>query len=106
MLMTMRATVLLLVLPVGAIVLEILLSRTQSRWPGLLLPALTFLYSVLAVLSYAVYDGMGLWKIFAGLLGTFLLCNIPTLILIAVYAACREKRRRRVRLEKMEIQDL
>ena len=33
----------LLAVLVGAILLQIFLSRRKSRWPGLVLPALTFL---------------------------------------------------------------
>ncbi|MDR2940815.1 MAG: hypothetical protein LBV08_10950, partial [Clostridiales bacterium] len=36
----------------------------------------------------------------------FLLFNIPTIILAAIYFACRGKHRRRKSLEKMNIQDL
>ena len=36
----------------------------------------------------------------------WLLANIPTLILLAIYFACRGKQRRNKRLDKMSIQDL
>ncbi|MCL1982005.1 MAG: hypothetical protein FWG53_02780 [Clostridiales bacterium] len=37
---------------------------------------------------------------------TFLIYNIPTAILLAIYFACREKQRRRKALAKMQVQDL
>ena len=38
---------------VGTILLQIFLSRRKSRWPGLILPGLTFLYSLLSIFSMA-----------------------------------------------------
>ena len=46
----------LLALAVGGVLLQIFLSKREARWPGLLLPGLTVLYSVLMVCSVAVYD--------------------------------------------------
>lgn len=40
------------------------------------------------------------------LLGTLVLGNIPTVVLLAIYVACREKQRKRSELDKMEIDDL
>ena len=36
----------------------------------------------------------------------FFLCNIPTIVLIGIYFACREKLRSKAALDKMTIQDL
>jgi len=36
----------------------------------------------------------------------FLLYNIPTVVLLAIYYACRENLKRKKELEKMNIQDL
>ena len=44
-----------LVLLAGGVLLQIFLSRRRSRWLGLVLPGLTFLYPILMVLSVAVY---------------------------------------------------
>lgn len=43
--------VILLALLVGGIFLQIYLSRRESRWPGLVLPMLTFLCSLVNVLN-------------------------------------------------------
>lgn len=103
-----RTTIFLLVFVVGGIALQIFLSRRESKWPGLVLPGLvlpglTFLYSLLMLLSVAVYDGGFPWgPILASLVGG----NIPTVILLAIYFACREKFRKRSEMEKMNIDDL
>ena len=96
----------LLAVLVGAILLQIFLSRRKSRWPGLVLPALTFLYSLLSIFSMAVLPGATALSIASTLVMTLLLSNIPTLILLAIYFACREKQKRNRQLDKMNIQDL
>lgn len=96
----------LTVLLVGGILLQIFLSKRTSRWPGLILPAITFLYALLMLLSVAVYAGMTAVDILVLMGSIFLLGNIPTAVLLGIYFACREGRRRRAQLDKMSIQDL
>ena len=93
----------LLVFVVGGVLLQIFLSRREARWPGLILPLLTFLYSLVMVCSVAVYEGGIPW---GAVLASLILGNIPTLILLAIYAACREKHRRRSEMDRMNIADL
>lgn len=100
------ALFLVLVLLVGGIFLQIFLSKKNSKWFGLILPAITFLYSLLTVLGLAVYDGMNGREIFILIASTFLLSNIPTIVLLGIYFGCREKMKLRAELEKMSIQDL
>ena len=97
---------LVLVLVVGGILLQIFLSRRESRWPGLILPAITLLYSLLMCLSLVAYVGITTGEIVMLLAKTFLMGNLPTLVLLGIYFACREKRKRRAQLDKMNIQDL
>jgi hypothetical protein len=42
----------------------------------------------------------------ASALPVFLMSNIPTLLFLAIYFACREKRKLRKELDKMNVQDL
>lgn len=100
----MTNILLVLVFGVGAILLQIFLSRRQSRWPGLILPALTLLYSLVMVLNVANTGDLASALLAMGV--TFLLGNLPTLILLVIYAACREKYRKKKQMEKMDIQDL
>lgn len=90
----------------GVIVLQIFLSKRESKWPGLVLPILAFLFG----LSYPLYmvappEGITAGFIFQMILG-WLSGNIPTIIFLAIYEGCREKQRRNKQLEKMNIQDL
>jgi len=43
----------------GAVFLQIYLSKRESKWPGLILPAITFAISLLAIMGMAVYTHTG-----------------------------------------------
>ena len=84
----------------AAVVLgQIQLSKQKSPWPGVGLPLLVFLAVCL-----------GLWTTYAQrpgpppdwtfLLGSLLLWNIPTYILLAIYWGSREKFRQEKELEE------
>ena len=94
----------LLVVVVGGILLQIFLSKRESKWPGLVLPAISFLWSLLYLFNL-MDTGSVVQNILTALL-TVLLSNIPTLVLLAIYWAVREKRRKRSELDKMNIDDL
>ena len=93
-----------LMLLVGGVVLQIFLSRRKSRWPGLVLPLLTFCWALLLVLN--IRDTGSVSQNVLAVLVTLLAGNIPTLILLAVYWAVREKRRVRDQIDKMKIDEL
>ena len=98
-----------LLLLAGVILLQIFLSRRASRWPGLLLPGVTFFYSLVMLLSVAVYNGMGdngMEGAVAALLSVLVLGNIPTVMLLIIYALCRGRERTQRELNKMNSQDL
>lgn len=95
--------VVMLVFVVGGILLEIFLARRKSKWPGLVLPVLTFLYALAMALNITPVGDRFPW---AALLGTLVLGNIPTVILLAIYFACREKQGRDKEQDKMRIEDL
>ncbi|MEG0597226.1 MAG: hypothetical protein RR502_04180 [Oscillospiraceae bacterium] len=91
---------------IGIIFLQIFLSKKENRLLGLILPIITFLCSLLALLNAAAFPSMTAWEVFGVLAATFILSNIPTLILLAIYCACKGKSKRKKQLEKMNIQDL
>ena len=94
----------LLVFLIGGVFLQIFLSKRESRWPGLVLPLLTFLWSLLGPLN-----GMDTGSVSRNVLlvlVTLLAGNIPTLVLLAIYWAVREKRRVRDQIDKMKIDEL
>lgn len=93
-----------LVLIVGGIFLQIFLSKRESRWPGLVLPLLVFLQSLLLPLN--VMDTGSVSRNVLTVLVTLLAGNIPTLVLLAIYWAVREKRRVKDQIDKMKIDEL
>lgn len=119
--------------PIGIIFLQIFLSKRENKWLGLMLPLLSFALSLIVISGLFLYsatktvtiesiaeDGRVIKEtveqptiqepVTQTTLGTvaipFVLLNIPTAILIAIYIACREKRKRNLALDKMKIQDL
>ena len=102
--MLVISLIVLLVFVVGGVLLQIFLSRRESRWPGLILPLLTFLSSLLLVLN--IVDTGSVSRNILLVLVTLLAGNIPTLILLAIYWAARKKYRVREQMEKMGKQDI
>ena len=94
----------LLVFVVGGILLQIFLSKRESRWPGLVLPGITFLVSLVAVLNVVRMGSAA--EVIATLLMVVITFNIPTLILLAIYFACRSGRKKKAEIDKMNISDL
>ena len=133
-LVTLLNTLIIAAVFVGIIALEVWLSRRRSRWPGLILPAVTLVLSLLMVLGFAAFSRGGATAEMqvidqetgeivyqeqtvetepdwtpgdAAQLGVVLLVgNIPTFVLLGTYYIGREKLRREKMLEKMNIQDL
>ena len=101
---TSFAIIILLALLAGTILLQMFLSKRESKWPGLVLPAITFLYSVLMVLNVTAMETTR--AVIAAVRSVFIMGNIPTLILLAIYAACRGKRKKLSEVDKMNINDL
>ena len=68
-----------------------------------MLPLLTFLNSLVMVCSVTAYEGGIPW---GPILASLISGNIPTVVLLVIYFACREKFRRRSELDKTRIEDL
>ena len=58
-LVTLLNTLIIAAVFVGIIALEVWLSRRRSRWPGLILPAVTLVLSLLMVLGFAAFSRSG-----------------------------------------------
>ena len=91
---------------VGMLALQAALARMESRWPGLVLPLITFLRSVFTPIGMVGSAGGPTAGFVLQVLLMWLLSNIPTAVLLAIYFACRTRQRRKKQLEKMNIQDL
>jgi len=105
--MRITTTLILAVLVIAGIVcLQIFLSKRESRWPGLVLPVLAFLFGLLYPLNMIAPDEGITVSFIIQMLIVWLIGNIPTIILLAIYYGCRGKQRRNKQLDKMNIQDL
>ena len=93
-----------LVMMGGAIWLQIFLSKKANKWFGLILPIITFAFSLIFVIN--IRDTGSAWQNTITIAATLLLTNIPTAILLVIYFACREKLKRKSQIDKMSIQDL
>lgn len=99
-------TLIVLFFIAGAILLQIYLSKSAIKWPGLVLPIIAFFFSLLYPLNMvAPSEGMTAGLIVQMII-VWLLGNIPTIIFLAIYFGCREKQRRNRQIDKMNIQDL
>lgn len=88
----------------GIVFLQIFLSKRESKWPGLILPIISFIVALLfPLLNYMPSKDA---NYVVDMIVIFLLANIPTVILLGIYLGCRGKQQRKKQLEKMNIQDL
>lgn len=86
--------------------LEVYLSRRKAWWPGVVLPGLWLAYTLLATIAAALDAAPLTAGLVAELLCALLTSNIPTLVLLGLYALCRSRQRRQRQLERMQAQDL
>ena len=98
-------TIIILVLILGSFVLQFFLSKCEGKWPGRILPIISFLLSFIYPLNFVALEGISP-ELIIQLLLIMVLANIPTYIYLAIYFVCREKIRRRQQMDRMNIQDL
>ena len=120
---------------VGIVALQVFLSRRKAWWPGLVMPVLSFLMSLLIVVGTfvfltlsstvsgtqvvdeqtgaVVYQAQQVQQAHDWTVGDtaqmgvlLLVSNIPTIVLLATYFLCRRSQKHKKQLDKMNIQDL
>lgn len=121
---------------VGAIFLQIFLSKKENKWTGLILPLITLCIAILVVSGLVAFTfgpqtsetqtinekgeiiskisestpkeiSESTSSIVISMIFIFILYNIPTVILLAIYASCREKiKKKNIEIERMNIIDL
>ena len=93
----------------GALVvyLQIYFSKMKNKWVGLILPGLSLIISIIMVLNIAEPSAnISTAQRIAMVLSAFITSNIPTIILLAIYAVVRQKLKRQSEIDKMNIKDL
>lgn len=132
MIKTVIFIIVLLLLLAGSIWLQIFLSKMKNKWLGLIIPLICFMFSLLIIFSLSMYTNTqitsatktingvvvadkgftpqsekpSMVSMLAAVIPLFLILNIPTLVFIVIYYACREKFKLRNELDKMNVQDL
>lgn len=101
-----KTLILLILLLGGTILLQIYLSKRESKWPGLVLPIIAFIFALLYPLNMIAPPECASAGFIFQMILVWLLANIPTIILLTLYLSCRGKQRRKRQLDKMNIQDL
>ena len=92
-------TFLILTVPLIA---QILICKNVKGRVGLILPALTFVISIIYVVNVDA-NGSDWWKL---AISTFLAVNIPTIIFYLIYRYYDKKEKQKDELDKMEIMDM
>jgi hypothetical protein len=121
------AIVVLLACFAGLIVLQVRLAKQNSKWPGLILPALTTGVSLIAAFGLAAFSvspaiteivengevirqyvdqPADIWSMLFQVGSVVFICNIPTVVFLAIYVAYRSRLKQQHALEKMSLQDL
>lgn len=128
---TFFAIIVFLIIIIGIVLLQIFFSKKQNKWLGFILPIIFFLFSLIGVLGIPMYSTFTLSEqtvmengeivnnvvssqtnkadmasVIVSMVYIFILLNIPTVILMAIYFACREKIKNNKEIDKMNIQDL
>ena len=113
---TIVSLLIFLLVCAAVIWLQIYLSRRPERFPGLILPILSFAVSLIVafgILSFRLDPPVpnmavaGQAPSWGTILLAFGLYNIPTVVLLLIYAVCRwRKHVVRSQMDKMRIDDL
>ena len=79
------------------ILLQIFLCRKENKWLGLILPAISFLGSLVFFLQATNVRAMIL---------SFLVSNIGTVVYLLIYVGIRRKKKKNSDMDQMKIKDL
>ena len=85
--------IILIIFMIGIVVLQIFLSRKRNKWPGLIMPILSFVMTLIVPLNMVAPSEGITSEFLLSMLLVFVIANIPTVFLSLIYVACREKYR-------------
>ena len=102
-LITMMIVLLTLLL---SIFLQVYLSKQKNKYLGLILPSLSFIFSLVVLANYVVPNGFKVRPLLMSVLGIFIRANIFTVIYLVIYFIFRHKNNSNSEIDKMNIKDL
>lgn len=79
------------------ILLQIFLCRKENKWLGLILPAISFLGSLVFLLQATEVRAMAI---------SFFVANIGTVVYLLIYVIIRRKKKKNSDMDQMKIKDL
>lgn len=83
--------IIVLLFVIGIVALQIFLSGKRNKWLGLFMPIISFLLTLIIPLNM-VAPAEGITSDFLlSMLLVLVIANIPTIFLLLIYVACREK---------------
>lgn len=86
--------------------LQIFLSKKEIKWLGLILPILSFIYSIFVLLGVGAFEAIGENNNLINSILAFFISNIPTIILLFIYSKIKKKMKMDSEIDKMNIKDL
>ena len=86
--------------------LQIFLSKKEIKWLGLILPILSFIYSLFVLLGVGAFEAIGENNNLINSILAFFISNIPTIILLFIYSKIKKKMKMDSEIDKMNIKDL
>lgn len=97
-------TIIALLFFVAIILLQIVLSKRENKWLGLIIPIISFGLSILWILGIPYY--LSLSGLTVKVILVFILTNIPTAIFLLIYFIYQKNVKKINEIDKMNIQDL
>ena len=85
------STALQILLVAGLLMVQVYLSKMQSKWPGLIVPGVYFLLATSIGVARLLYNIQTTLPVILGDLFALVLFNIPTAVLMVIYFMCRKK---------------
>ena len=85
--------VIVVLLLVGIVALQVFLSGKRNKWLGLFMPIISFLLTLVIPLNMVAPSEGITGDFLLSMMLVFLIANIPTVFLLLIYIACREKYR-------------
>lgn len=89
-----------------SIFLQVYLSKQKSKYSGLILPLISFVFSLIVLANYVVPNGLKIGPFLMSVLGIFLFANTFTLIYLVIYFTFKHKKNSSSEIDKMNIKDL
>lgn len=98
---TLLILVVIILIIVAVPILQIYLSKRKSKWPGLILPIIFIILSIVSIYNVPAFsDREPVKKQIIEYAISFILNNIPTIILLGIYIPYRQDLKKNKGLEK------